>query len=61
MENGSLPNGRICLVGWLGRLVPIPGFNPLLQMASGVHFSLLEALYLALRSFRYRLLVVGLR
>ncbi|KAK4183908.1 chaperonin 10-like protein [Podospora australis] len=40
--------GRVCLAGWLGGLDPIPGlpgvsghagFNPLLQMASGVHFS----------------------
>jgi NADPH:quinone reductase-like Zn-dependent oxidoreductase len=38
-------DGRLCLAGWLGGLDPIegpgpkPGFNPLLQMASGVHFS----------------------
>jgi NADPH:quinone reductase-like Zn-dependent oxidoreductase len=39
--------GHLCLAGWLGGLDPIPGppgaemggFNPLLQMASGVHFS----------------------
>ncbi|KAM7220280.1 quinone oxidoreductase PIG3 [Rhypophila decipiens] len=40
--------GRVCLAGWLGGLDPIPGpegegmakgFNPLLQMASGVHLS----------------------
>jgi NADPH:quinone reductase len=28
--------GRCCLAGWLGGLDPIPDFNPLLQMASGV-------------------------
>jgi NADPH:quinone reductase-like Zn-dependent oxidoreductase len=28
--------GRVCLAGWLGGLDPIPDFNPLLQMASGV-------------------------
>ncbi|KAK4864361.1 hypothetical protein LT330_009888 [Penicillium expansum] len=28
-----------CLAGFLGGLVPIPDFNPLSQMASGVHFS----------------------
>ena len=28
--------GRSCLAGWLGGLAPIPDFNPLLQMASGV-------------------------
>jgi NADPH:quinone reductase-like Zn-dependent oxidoreductase len=30
--------GRLCLAGFLGGLAPIE-FNPLLQMASGVHFS----------------------
>lgn len=41
-------DGRVCLAGWLGRLAPIKGpagpdesrgFNPLLEMASGVHLS----------------------
>ena len=32
-------DGRLCLAGWLGGLDPIRDFNPLLQMASGVHFS----------------------
>ncbi|PYH41022.1 GroES-like protein [Aspergillus saccharolyticus JOP 1030-1] len=32
-------NGRVCLAGFLGGLAPIQDFNPLLQMASGVHFS----------------------
>jgi NADPH:quinone reductase-like Zn-dependent oxidoreductase len=32
--------GRACLAGWLGGLAPIPSFNPLAQMASGVQFSL---------------------
>lgn len=31
--------GRVCLAGFLGGLAPMPDFNPLLQMASGVHFS----------------------
>jgi NADPH:quinone reductase-like Zn-dependent oxidoreductase len=31
--------GRACLAGFLGGLDPVPDFNPLLQMASGVHFS----------------------
>jgi len=31
--------GRVCLAGFLGGLAPIPDFNPLLQMPSGVHFS----------------------
>ncbi|KAH0564825.1 hypothetical protein GP486_001785 [Trichoglossum hirsutum] len=31
--------GHLCLSGFLGGLAPISDFNPLLQMASGVHFS----------------------
>ncbi|MGW7615475.1 zinc-binding alcohol dehydrogenase family protein [Streptomyces antimycoticus] len=31
--------GRACLAGWLGGLDPIRDFNPLLQMASGVHLT----------------------
>lgn len=31
--------GRVCLAGWLGGLDPIPDFNPLLQMNSGVYLS----------------------
>jgi NADPH2:quinone reductase len=31
--------GRSCLAGWLGGLGPIPDFNPLLQMASGVYLT----------------------
>ncbi|MBD3142354.1 zinc-binding alcohol dehydrogenase family protein [Microbispora bryophytorum] len=31
--------GRACLAGWLGGLDPIPDFNPLAQMASGVHLT----------------------
>jgi NADPH:quinone reductase len=30
--------GRMCLAGWLGGLAPVDGFNPLLQMPSGVYF-----------------------
>jgi NADPH:quinone reductase-like Zn-dependent oxidoreductase len=33
-------DGRLCLAGWLGGLAPMVDFNPLLQMANGVHFSL---------------------
>ncbi|KAK0617741.1 hypothetical protein B0T14DRAFT_525762 [Immersiella caudata] len=32
-------DGRVCLAGWLGGLDPIQDFNPLLQMASGVHLN----------------------
>jgi NADPH2:quinone reductase len=31
--------GRACLAGWLGGLAPIPDFNPLLQMPSGVYLT----------------------
>ena len=31
--------GRSCLAGFLGGLAPVPDFNPLPQMSSGVHFS----------------------
>ena len=31
--------GRSCLAGWLGGLEPIPDFNPLAQMASGVYLT----------------------
>ncbi|MFM0544909.1 zinc-binding alcohol dehydrogenase family protein [Paraburkholderia strydomiana] len=31
--------GRACLAGWLGGLAPIPDFNPLLQMSSGVYLT----------------------
>jgi NADPH:quinone reductase len=31
--------GKVCLAGWLGGLEPIDGFNPLLQMASGVYLT----------------------
>lgn len=32
--------GHVCEAGWLGGLSPIASFNPMLQMPSGVHFSL---------------------
>ncbi len=31
--------GHACLAGFLGGLAPVPDFNPLLQMSSGVHFN----------------------
>jgi NADPH:quinone reductase-like Zn-dependent oxidoreductase len=33
-------DGRLCEAGWLGGLAPIVDFNPMLQLPSGVHFSL---------------------
>jgi NADPH:quinone reductase-like Zn-dependent oxidoreductase len=42
LDSIAIPHrhGRICLAGWLGGLEPVKDFNPLLQMASGIHFSL---------------------
>src|SRR6516165_2501363 len=42
LDSIAIPHrhGRICLAGWLGGLEPLKDFNPLLQMASGIHFSL---------------------
>jgi NADPH:quinone reductase len=33
-------NGRLCEAGWLGGLAPIPEFNPIAHLPSGVQFSL---------------------
>ena len=35
--------GRLCLAGFLDRLALIKDFNPLLEVASGVHFSFLKS------------------
>src|SRR5215475_4830634 len=42
LDSIAIPHrhGRVCIAGWLGGLEPIADFNPLLQMASGIHFSL---------------------
>jgi NADPH:quinone reductase len=42
LDSVAIPHrhGKVCLAGWLGGLEPVPDFNPLLQMASGVHLSL---------------------
>ncbi|KAI1015499.1 hypothetical protein LB504_010949 [Fusarium proliferatum] len=53
-------DGRVCLAGWLGGLEPIKGpagpdesrgFNPLLQMASGVHLSLFGSFVFGTKEF----------
>jgi NADPH:quinone reductase len=46
--------GRACLAGFLGGLAPVPDFNPLLQMSSGVHFSFFGSLCSASRAFPCR-------
>ncbi|KAI1366342.1 GroES-like protein [Xylaria arbuscula] len=35
--------GRMLQAGWLGGLEPVRGFNPMVQMESGVHFSLFHS------------------
>lgn len=37
------PGGRMLQAGWLGGLSPIADFNPMIQMESGVHFSLFHS------------------
>ena len=37
--------GRACLAGWLGGLAPIPEFNPLTQMPSGVSLTFFASPY----------------
>ena len=37
------PGGRMLQAGWLGGLAPVHDFNPMLQMESGVHFSLFHS------------------
>lgn len=37
------PGGRMLQAGWLGGLAPVKDFNPMIEMESGVHFSLLHS------------------
>ncbi|KAK3380781.1 chaperonin 10-like protein [Podospora didyma] len=37
------PGGRMLQAGWLGGLAPVADFNPMVQMESGVHFSLFHS------------------
>lgn len=43
--------GRVCEAGWLGGLASIESFNPMLQMPSGVHFSLFGSFVFGTPSF----------
>jgi len=43
--------GKVCLAGFLGGLDPIKEFNPLLQMASGVHLSFFGSFHFGLEEF----------
>jgi NADPH:quinone reductase len=43
--------GHVCEAGWLGGLDPIASFNPMLQMPSGVHYSLFASFMFGLPRF----------
>jgi NADPH2:quinone reductase len=43
--------GHVCEAGWLGGLDPIESFNPMLQMPSGVHYSLFASFVFGLPQF----------
>ncbi|KAI0100719.1 alcohol dehydrogenase zinc-binding domain protein [Hypoxylon sp. NC0597] len=43
--------GRMLQAGWLGGLAPVEDFNPMVQMESGVHFSLFHSKVLGTPDF----------
>ncbi|KAH8902434.1 GroES-like protein [Coniochaeta sp. PMI_546] len=43
--------GRMLQAGWLGGLAPVKDFNPMLEMESGVHFSLFHSKMLGSPAF----------
>jgi NADPH:quinone reductase-like Zn-dependent oxidoreductase len=43
--------GRMLQAGWLGGLAPVADFNPMIQMESGVHFSLYHSKTLGTPAF----------
>lgn len=43
--------GRMLQAGWLGGLAPVPDFNPMVQMKSGVQFSLFHSKVLGSNDF----------
>ncbi|KAI0403022.1 GroES-like protein [Xylaria palmicola] len=45
------PGGRVLQAGWLGGLDPVKDFNPMVQMESGVHFSLFHSKVLGTAAF----------
>ena len=45
------PGGRILQAGWLGGLAPVVDFNPMVEMESGVHFSLFHSKVLGTPDF----------
>lgn len=44
-------HGRILQAGWLGGLAPVRDFNPMVEMQSGVHFSLFHSKVLGTPEF----------
>ncbi|MCJ1329285.1 hypothetical protein MMC10_005964 [Thelotrema lepadinum] len=53
LESISLtrPGGRMLQAGWLGGLEPVVDFNPMIQMETGVHFSLFHGKVLGTPDF----------
>ncbi|CZR69140.1 related to NADPH quinone oxidoreductase homolog PIG3 [Phialocephala subalpina] len=53
LESISLtrPGGRMLQAGWLGGLAPVKDFNPMVEMESGVHFSLFHSKVLGTQDF----------
>ncbi|KAJ4145777.1 hypothetical protein LMH87_004613 [Akanthomyces muscarius] len=45
--------GRMLQAGWLGGLAPVADFNPMIQMSSGVHFSLFHSKVLGTPDFPF--------
>lgn len=44
-------HGRVLQAGWLGGLAPVQDFNPMVEMHSGVHFSLFHSKVLGTPDF----------
>lgn len=53
VETNSLvrTHGRILQAGWLGGFAPVKDFNPMVEMQSGVHFSLFHSKVLGTSEF----------
>ncbi|KAL4891039.1 GroES-like protein [Aspergillus ambiguus] len=51
--NLTKSGGRMLQAGWLGGLDPVKDFNPMLQMKSGVHFSLFHGKVLGSPGFPF--------
>lgn len=49
--NLTRPGGRMLQAGWLGGLEPVKDFNPMVEIASGVHFSLFHSKVLGTPDF----------